>query len=135
MRHVKEAILDAIEADTAFATLTGATADDPRLYWYYNGDALVDQSHPAYVTYALTAGPQQATAVRQPSFTFVIWAKDTDVTEGVRDRLVALFEHIGLNMGGKTLFGTLINEADQFQQQPQFAGRNMVFQFGYLGLR
>lgn len=93
MQAYKQAIIDALANDSQFKALTGATADDPRLYWYYQGDAVVSAEKPAYVTYALTASPEQTQALKNPSFTFVIWGKDATVVEAVRDRLVALFDN------------------------------------------
>ncbi len=138
MQAIKQAILDAITGDTAFNTACGATADDPRLYWYYNGDAVIDPEKGlhAYVTYAMTARPEQTQAVLSPSLTFVVWAKDLDVVEVVSARLVAvLTRREGLLVNGEILWGEVVNEADQYQQQPQFAGRNMVIRFGKLNLR
>lgn len=138
MRDIPEYFLAVVAADPTLKALLGITGDgDPRIYLYYNSEALVDEQagKRSFITYALVGSPAEAGGVKEPTYSFVIWARDMDVVEQVRDRLVALFNKKGITTAAsRSLYGRLVHENDSFQEQPNFAGKTLHFRFGFLSL-
>lgn len=143
MRDIPDLFLSRIGTDAAFVTLTNRTGDgDPRIYRYYNSDAVIDDPEvdgsgpkPAYVTYALLASPGLNGGMKEPTYSFVIWARSVVVVEAVRDRLVALFDKRTLTTpAGRSVYVRLVHENDSFQEQPNYDGKTLHFRFGHLAL-
>lgn len=135
MTDIKEFIISTLTSDGTIRTLTGASIEDPRIYWYYQGDAEVTPTKPAYITYALIADPEVTQAVASPIFSFIIWGRYDNVVAAVRDRLVALFNKQLLLTGtSRQLYGKLVTQQDSFQEQPNFAGITLHFRFGWLSI-
>ena len=125
----------AVMDDATLSTLLGVTEADPRIYWYYNGDAEVDEQRPVYITYANIATPA-AGGTTAPVISLNLWGKSIETVEAVRNRLVGLFERTTLtSSGGRTIYSRFVNEQDQFQEQPKFAGKAMHLQLSFLTLR
>jgi hypothetical protein len=129
---IREAVYTTIVADATFRTLTGWTATDPRLYWYFQGDAELSGSKRAYITYTLLNTPEPQ-AVSQPIYSFRIWAREEDLDQMllVRDRLKALFHQKLLSVSSQPVYGKCVMEGDAFQPEQRFAGLNIQFRFGY----
>jgi len=138
MRDIPEYFLAAVAADAPLRALLGIGTDgDPRIYLYYSDEALIDEENGkrSYITYALVGSATESGGVKEPVYSFVIWARDMDVVEQVRDRLVTLFNKKGLSTGtSRALYGRLVHENDSFQEQPNFAGKTLHFKFGFLSL-
>jgi len=138
MRDIPEAFLLKLASDSQLQTLLGIgrNGDDPRIYLYYNSDALLDEEMGlfGYITYAQLAAPEQTGGTEGPVYSFVIWARDPDITEQVRDRLVNLLNKKALVTTVRTVYGKKVQENDSYQEQPKFAGKTLHFRFGYLSL-
>jgi hypothetical protein len=122
----------AIVADATFRTLSGWTATDPRLYWYFQGDAELSGTKRVYITYTLL-NVSEPEGVSQPIYSFRIWAREEDLEQMllVRNRLRALFHQQLLAVSGQPVFGKVIMEGDAFQPEQRFAGLNVQIRFGY----
>lgn len=134
MIDIKDKILDVLRADTALMGLLGGTAADPRVYPYYEGQAIVNAQKPAYVTYSQSANPEATYAVENPVFTFVIWGRTWTQVERIRDRFRALLHKkilITDAPDSRRLYTKVINEVDSFQQQPDFAGKTLHLRAGW----
>lgn len=137
MRDIPEAFLVKMGNDSALRAILGIGIDgDPRIYLYYNSEALIDDERglKAYITYAQLAAGEQFGGTEQPVYSFVIWAHDPDIVEQVRDRLVSLFNKKPLVTVVRTVYGKKVQENDSYQDQPKFAGKTLHFRFGYLSL-
>lgn len=120
-----------LRTDTVLKAAMGGTTTDPRIYSYYQPAALIDATHPAYITYALTALPEATQATEDPVFTLAVWALNIEAMQPVRDRLVTLLNERPLTMpSGRTVWGTKISERDSYQENTKFTGRQLVFRLG-----
>ncbi|CAN5608060.1 hypothetical protein BH24ACT15_BH24ACT15_34850 [soil metagenome] len=133
MIDVRRLLVATLRADPVIAPLLGATASDPRVYWYYQPSAEISSTRQAYITYAQTAfPPTDRSATGDPVFTLAICGLNIQVVETIRDRLVALFDERQLaTSAGRIIHGTRLAEHDSFQEHTKFAGRNMQFRFGF----
>lgn len=132
---LKEAVIAAIDADTAAQTLMGADAVDNRVYWFFNATAAnaIDATHPAYIVYQLLATPETVGATGGTYLRFTVWGRDEQVVEDIRDRLLALFERQQLTLSDATVvYGRVVQETDVFDDTANFAGRVVEVRFGYL---
>lgn len=125
-----------IQADPTLISLMGIGVEgDGRVYRYYNADAYVDSVRKVYITWSLISGPRQTGGVEEPVYSFIIWGRLYDDVVAVRDRLVVLFGKKGITTGaGRQLYGLKVHEQDSFQEQPNYDGITLHFQFGYLAL-
>lgn len=131
---IKRLIVARLSTDVPMRTLLGIRAGipDPRIYAYYQPSALVDIDHPAYVTYAQTGFPEQTQATGEPVFNLAVWAKDWEAAEAVRQRLVDLFdEKLIATVAGRDLFGTVIMQHDNYQEDTKFASVIVQVRFGF----
>jgi hypothetical protein len=118
--------------DAVLKPLLGSTTTDPRVYFYYQGEAEISAQKKSYITYAHLATPERTQAVGEPVFSLAIWAIDQATIKSVRDRLVVLLDETPLTTGsGKAIFATLIGERDSFQENTKFNGKTLQFRFGY----
>lgn len=135
MTDIRVLILTTLAADAAFRTAAGVTAEDPRVYWYYNGDSVVSETFPGYITYALISSGEPTHAVASPTFSFAIWARFDDVVAAIRDRLVALFHKQLLTTStGRKVYCKVIQETDSFQTQPNYAGMMLHIRYDWLAI-
>ena len=129
---VNQMLQQRLGGDSALVSLLGRTPDDPRVYPYYNGDAIINASQRAYVTYAKTSFPERVTATGDPIWNLTLWAINWTVAAAVRDRLVALFdEQFVTTPAGVPLWGTKVNEHDNYQEDTKFASIVVQFRFGF----
>lgn len=134
MIDIKDKLLDVLRADTALMAIIGGTPADPRIYAYYEGQATISATKPAYITYSQSASPEATFAVENPVFTFVIWARTWTTVERARDRFRALFHKqilITDAPDSRRLYTKIINEVDSFQQQPDFTGKTLHVRAGW----
>lgn len=137
MRDIPERFLVVILGDATLRALMGSDVDpnDSRVYRYYNSDAYIDDYRRAFITWALIATPPLQGGVEDPVYSFVIWGRDIDIVEQVRDRLVFLFGKKGIATDtGRQLYGQKVHEQDSYQEQPNYDGKTLHFKFGYLAL-
>ncbi len=138
MRDIPTLFLSMVKNDTALIDLLGIGKNgaDPRIYLYYNSEALIDEVRGlnAFITYALIATGVQTGGMLSPVYSFAIWGRRADTVERVRDRLVALFNKKALNTGVRTVYGKVVQENDSFQEQPKFNGKTLHIRFGFLEL-
>lgn len=133
---IKEKLVDVIASDSTIQALLGIVNygdpdADPRIYWYYQGDAILDERFPAYITYALVgAGSPQATW--NPTFSFNIWARTSKHAQAVATRLKHLVHKKTFSTGLQEFFCTIVHFNDIFQEQPKFAGFAVHIMTGYL---
>lgn len=133
----KSSVLSALALDTALYELLGVTPADPRIYWYYNGDAVLSETQPAYITYMLINLPEIPGAVVSPILSLMIWGIDEQVVENVRDRVAALFgdeQGKELVFSNQTVWSKKTNESDSYQETPHAAGRTMQYRFSWTRL-
>ena len=124
----------AVMEDATLSGLMGMTVNDPRVYWFFNGDARITEESPVYVTYSNLSTPASG-ATSAPVLALNIWGKSIETVEAVRNRLVALCERRTLTSpGGRTVYAKFINEQDQYQEQPKFAGKVLHLQLSFLTL-
>lgn len=133
MIDIKRYIVSLSTIDPALKAALGATPpNDPRIYWYYQPSAIIDAQHPAYITYAMTAVPEESLAVSIPVFSLAIWGLNQQSVETVRERLVIDLQEIPLVTGtGRNMWGTKVGERDSYQENTKFAGLTLQFEFGY----
>ncbi|HET9562683.1 MAG TPA: hypothetical protein VFP01_11285 [Propionibacteriaceae bacterium] len=127
-----------LRADTALRSLMGITTNDPRVYLYYSGSALIDpaQGKRAYITYAQTAEPERTQAVGGPVFSLAVWADNMDTAAAVAQRLKALLDKEGdaeatVTAGGIVYQPVLVGSHFSSQENTKFAGIQMQFRFGF----
>ena len=99
-QEIKTEIYTLITDDAIFQTLTGATADDKRLYVQFPPDE-IDETNP-WVTYFTVTGGKDADEIgsqQDPDITFIfdIWGLDHDAIEDVFDRLKTLMDQQGFS--------------------------------------
>ena len=130
-------IVATLSSDTTMRRLLGARTNDPRVYRYYEPDAVVSDTQPAYITVALTARPERTGAVREPVFTLALWGSRYEgVVETVRDRVLELLDFSSrpkdylTTESGEAVQPIVIGEHDSAQENTKFAGRQLVFRFG-----
>lgn len=129
---IKRLIVAKIRADVALKALLGVTTDDPRVYAYYLPTATVSATQRAYITYAQTSFPEQTQATADPVFNLAVWGIDWEVAEAVRDRLVALFDEKALTtIHGRTVFGTILLQHDNYQENTKFTSVVVQIRFGF----
>ncbi len=133
MIDIRKYIVSLSTIDAQLKAALGATPPtDPRIYWYYQPAAIVDAQHPAYITYALTASPEQTQATGDPVWNLAIWGLNAQAVDTVRSRLVVLLEEIPLTTGtGRQMWGTLVGERDSFQENTKFSGLTLQYEFGF----
>lgn len=132
MKDIRIRIADLLRSDVTLQGLLGGTATDPRVYWYYEGDATVGPAIPAYVTISNIATPETGGAVLSPLFSFVIWARRQETVEAVRDRLMVLLHKkilITDPPDSNRWYAKRTAEQDSFQHQPNFTGKTVHFRF------
>jgi len=132
---IKKSLLSVLEGDATMTTLLGATASDPRIYPYYNGDAKITTTLLAFITYSNLAVPEAQFAVEDPVFSFTIWSRTWVNTEAVRDRMCALLDKQDIDSIDtpiRKLYSKKVGERDQYQEQPQYAGKAVMFRVGTL---
>lgn len=131
----RDFLLRTIGEDGQFQTLTGATVEDPRIYWYYQGDARVSDTQPVFVTYTLMTMAEKFRATREPTASFIIWGRYIEAVEAVVVRLATLLDQqLHTTPQGDLVYTKQIAQSDSFQQQPDFAGIQMQFRIGVLDL-
>ncbi len=131
---LKRLIVATIRADADCKALLGirANVDDPRVYAYYSPSAIVDEDHPAYVTYAHTSSSERFDATGKPIFNLAIWALDWVTAEAVRDRLLALFDNKNLTtITGRTVHADALLMHDNYQENTKFASIVVQVRFGF----
>jgi len=137
MQGIEIKMISVIAGDATLQSLMGGDGDvssDPRVYWYYQGDAEVTSAKPAYITYAQLASPESSAGVGAPVYSMLVWGRDVDVVEQVRDRLETLFDKVTYTSPSpysKAFYGRLIHEQDSFQEHSNFAGKTLHFRFGF----
>jgi hypothetical protein len=136
---IKRLFSNVITADPAMISLLGITADDPRFYWYYQGDAVISAEKPSFITYALINANEAMQAVWQPIFSMQIWAKKNAHTEKVASRLSDLFHKKNMTTptvvdeeGPREVYTKVIHQNDIFQEQPSYAGTAIHIRVGLL---
>jgi len=153
MQDIAKKLIAVLRGDVAIQTLTGATAQDSRVYAYYEPEAYVETAAeallaggatmPAYLSMALLSKPNAGTyAVIHPVFSFAIWARDWDVVEAIRDRIAGtvlndvhtpglLHKQVLTTGDGRKIYSKVVNENDSAQVQPDFRGRTLHVRAGY----
>lgn len=134
MEHDVLTLLTAtVTGDATYRTLTGYSIADPRWYYFYKGDALVDTSHPVYATYMMTTSPESGGGVRPPVVSVILWGKRRDLVLAVRNRLHALLDRKTLTTTtGRRVRTRIVGESDTYQQEGDFVGRQMQVRMAYL---
>jgi hypothetical protein len=127
-----------LRADAALRALMGITTNDPRVYLYYSGSAIIDpaQGKRAYITYAQTAEPERLQATGGPVFSLAIWADTMDTAATVAARLKVLLDKEGSAEATVTADGivyqpVLVGSHFSSQENTKFAGIQMQFRFGF----
>lgn len=132
MTDIRTLVIATLTGDATFRALTGWTADDPRIYWYFQADAVLSEAKPAYLTYNLIVRPEAPSAVVSPVIGFTIWGLELETVDLVAARLEALFDkQVLYTAGGKKLWGKLMNRTEDFQSEVQFAGQTLQFRFSW----
>lgn len=135
MVDLRQTLINTVSQDATFQSLTGAAGLDTRFYWYFNADARITVAQPAYVTYAMMTSAEKFRAVREPTFSMVVWGRDLLVVEQVAERIRALLDQQELTSpAGRTVYAKQISRSDSFQTQPNFAGIQVQYRMGYLDL-
>lgn len=134
MDDIKLKLLDMMRTDPTLQALLGGSATDPRVYMYYQGDALIDPEHPGYITFSNISTPEAVQAVENPVFSLVVWTRTWARCEEIRDRLRALFHQrilITAAPDSRRLYTKLVGEQDSYQDQPKYAGKTIRLRAGW----
>ena len=125
-----------LRADPTLARLLGVQAADPRVYRYYEPDAVIDADRKAYITIALTADPERTGAVNQPTFTLAIWGGKYEYVEQVYLRVLDLLDFTTrpaeylTTASGVQVQPVRVGAHDSAQENTKFAGRQLTLRFG-----
>lgn len=136
MSELLRLIIATLSQDYTLQQLLGVRTRDPRIYHYYQGDAVISDEQRAYITLAMTANPERTWAVREPVITAAVWAIRGDIVDAVRERLLALLDftdrpHEYLETeSGRKVQPILIAEHDSAQENTKFSGEQFTFRFG-----
>lgn len=138
MLDIGRFIVATLRADPEFKTLTGANGNDPRVYLYYSGEAVIApaQGKRGYVTYSNTAEPERMQAVGGPVFSLAIWADTIETASAMALRLKALLNFEGeldktVDIAGVPFQPVLVGSHFSSQENTKFAGIQMQFRFGH----
>lgn len=133
MDDIKLKLLDMMRTDPTLQALLGGSPPDPRVYMYYQGDALIDSQHPAYITFSNISTPEAVQAVENPVFSIVVWSRTWSRCEEVRDRLRDLFHKkiFVTTPDSRRIYTKLVGEQDSYQDQPKYAGKTMQLRAGW----
>lgn len=132
VNEIKKKLPAMLRNDTTLKPLLGSTATDPRVYHYYQPEAVIDDRQKAYITYAQLAFPEMTQSVGEPVFSLAVWGLNQETIEAVGERLVTLLHETPLTtLTGKPLWATKVGERDSFQENTKFAGKTYQFRFGF----
>jgi hypothetical protein len=133
---IREAALTRLESDSAFQTLTGATAGDSRVTLRHTGDAGVSATQPAFVTYTVLPQGETHEGVSQPKVSFVVWAQEQsyEAMSDVATRIRTLFDRQRWTAGSLTVWSRVVNEGDLDEPTSGFIGRMLHVRIGTLDL-
>jgi hypothetical protein len=132
-RDVIERLTQVVTGDATMRTLTGWSTTDPRWYFYHRANAVVDPTHPTYMTYLLTGAAESTTGVRPPVVSVIIWGKTRTTVLATRDRLRALFDKRTLvTATGRKVRTRIVNEQDTYSEEVDFVGRQIQLRAAYL---
>lgn len=126
---LREAFLARLSEDTGFQEATGADNGDERLYQRYNGDAVITNDQPAYVTYMLLPHGETRDGLNIPVFSLIIWSQDQfyDAVKAVKVRLRALFDKKRWNIGSGDdaveVYSRIVREMDTDEPSQGIMGR------------
>ena len=131
MKTLKAGLRALLVADASLKRLLGGTVSDPRIYWYYGGDALISLTLPAYITYALISHTEAAGAVESPIFSLALWAINAETLEDVSTRIETLLSDQNYTIGGEKVHMRRINAADGTQASAQYAGKMLQYRLSW----
>lgn len=141
---LREAFVARLADDTTFKALTGADANDGRLYAKDQADAVISETQPAYVTYLLLPHGETNTGLAQPTFSLIIWSKRGEVSGGVNvgypavkavaAQVKTLFDKVTWTASSARLRSRLVRESDTEDVEYGFVGRMMQVRVGALDL-
>lgn len=132
-------IVTTLKADATLKTLMGITPDDPRVYKYYQGSAVIDpqRGKRGYITYMNLADDERVSAVGGPVYSLAIWADSFETAHQIRARVLALLNYEGeledtlTGASGRAYQPVKIAGRDSAQENTKFAGISLHFRFGY----
>jgi|OpeIllAssembly_1097287.scaffolds.fasta_scaffold00003_22 hypothetical protein len=133
MDDIKLKLLDLMRTDPTLQAYLGGSVTDPRVYMYYQGDALIDSQHPAYITFSNISTGEAASAVEEPVFSVVVWSRTWSRCEEIRDRLRALFHKkiFVTTPDSRRIYTKFVGEQDSYQDQPKYAGKTIRLRAGW----
>ncbi len=124
---LRESLLARIRTDTTFKTLTGATSQDPRLYYRFQPNPVLSPTQKVYATYFLLGDNERIMGVLEPIYAFTLWARDTEVgyeaLRDVRNRIHTLVDRQTWTVGSDIVQGRNVREMDTDDPPNGFIGR------------
>jgi hypothetical protein len=129
-------VIDTLSGDTALRRILGARTDDGRVYRYYQPEAVITDSQPAYITLATTANPERTAAIKEPVISLATWAKNWSTVTSVEERIYALLDYTDrpqlylTTPSGRKVQPIRMSEHDSAQENTKFAGKQYAFRFG-----
>lgn len=125
-----------IRSDPTLIRLLGVRSTDPRVYRYYEPDAVISDAQKAYITIALVADPERTGAVQQPTFTLAIWGIKYEYVEQVYMKVLELLDFTTrpseylTTASGVQVQPIKLGSHDSAQENTKFAGRQLTLRFG-----
>ncbi|MCD6451252.1 MAG: hypothetical protein J7L64_02635 [Acidobacteria bacterium] len=99
MKEIKEAIYGKLVADETLRVLLGASAEDPRIYYYFPpGEIGLSSSAPAYITYYELSSASPFIEREEEVYAIDIWACTLSVLEDVFSRVDGLLNRRFLSL-------------------------------------
>lgn len=135
MNDLKQMIVSMLSSNSSLVSLLGVTVTDPRIYYYYNGEADISEDSPGYITYTMLSSPETSRGVNTPVFSLRVWALSNEHASKISDAMKEMWDKKEFSTVGtpefpsRTVRGRLVNSVDVFQEQPNYAGVDCHYRF------
>lgn len=124
-------VMTMLSTDSVVQALTGGRpSTDPRVYWFYQADAVLTVEYPAYISFAQMSSGRERGGVTEPVYSFRVYAYDLAVCQAIVTRMNQLFDGVVNTLGAGTVTSEKVQASDLFDQANKFAGREVHYSFG-----